>query len=368
MNKEYELTYYASGDLDERLFIDQMEQIGTPSKIQTSFYHQTPNRAVPDQMILQSPYRAATAEQTIPQTPISSTMDHVSWLQHTLLNRPDTPTPNLIRYFQVASPAMRDTIESRVRSLIGELSTIFHWNLTHHFAERVIAGGNIENARAQLAVKFYYKVLEHMLVTEEARLRQDNFSTLLSHDIFHTSLLACCLDVVVHCYQMEKLEFPAFVRLFKINPFDYTKIIENVVRNEPEVSYYPINNIHYYLYEDINYILQLPRGIVRHLVHTEEMIVEQLGWEEGSPIFNLLPTTQEELRTLYNHLISTSGGTGVKRDNIAVLASPVSKQKPEDIKSPNGKRPPFSHSLDVSQPILCYMNVLILIIHVWTKY
>ncbi len=31
INKEYELIYYESGDFDERLFIDQMDQIGIVS-------------------------------------------------------------------------------------------------------------------------------------------------------------------------------------------------------------------------------------------------------------------------------------------------------------------------------------------------
>ncbi len=41
VTKEYELMYYDSGDFDERLFIDQLEQIGTPSKVtfQTRNYY-----------------------------------------------------------------------------------------------------------------------------------------------------------------------------------------------------------------------------------------------------------------------------------------------------------------------------------------
>lgn len=39
MNIEYDYIYYESGDIDERLFLDQVEHIGTPSKIQSAYYH-----------------------------------------------------------------------------------------------------------------------------------------------------------------------------------------------------------------------------------------------------------------------------------------------------------------------------------------
>jgi hypothetical protein len=42
INKEYDIMYYDTGDFDERLFIDQRDQIGTPSKVPSqtrNYYH-----------------------------------------------------------------------------------------------------------------------------------------------------------------------------------------------------------------------------------------------------------------------------------------------------------------------------------------
>ena len=46
----------------------------------------------------------------------------------------------------------------------------------------------------ELGVRLYKKMLLSFLAAEERRLRQTDFTPLLSNDAFHTSLLGCCLE------------------------------------------------------------------------------------------------------------------------------------------------------------------------------
>lgn len=137
----------------------------------------------------------------------------------------------LERYFAIASSEMSARVKDRVSGMTGDTSPRdFDLRTPGKIEEKSMEGG-----RVTMGVKLYFKILEHMLTTEEARLNQNNFSTLLGHDVFHASLLACCLDIVACAYKMDGVQFPFFIRLFDLQPFDYLKIIENVIRNESEV-------------------------------------------------------------------------------------------------------------------------------------
>ncbi|PRP85784.1 hypothetical protein PROFUN_05976 [Planoprotostelium fungivorum] len=313
MNIEYDYIYYESGDIDERLFLDQVEHIGTPSKIQSAYYHRNN-----DQFSMGSPFRSSAPQESvqIPQTPVAAALDNVSWLHTTLSKTKVAPSAMLERYFAIASSEMSARVKDRVSGMTGKIE------------EKSMEGG-----RVTMGVKLYFKILEHMLTTEEARLNQNNFSTLLGHDVFHASLLACCLDIVACAYKMDGVQFPFFIRLFDLQPFDYLKIIENVIRNESE--------------GDTLTKEQIPKGITRHLVHTEEMIVEQLGWEEGSSLYILLPKTPSQLVSLQNYIFSSSSNVSLRRDSISTLTSPTAN-KSQSIETKTPATPgKMSHTLDL---------------------
>lgn len=51
-------------------------------------------------------------------------------------------------------------------------------------------------------VKLYYAVLEAMLIAEEGRTQQSNFTSLLSSNSFHKCLAGCAFELVVAAYKM----------------------------------------------------------------------------------------------------------------------------------------------------------------------
>eukprot|EP01117_Protostelium_nocturnum_P014894 TRINITY_DN5718_c0_g1_i4.p1 TRINITY_DN5718_c0_g1~~TRINITY_DN5718_c0_g1_i4.p1 ORF type:complete len:886 (+),score=280.19 TRINITY_DN5718_c0_g1_i4:164-2821(+) len=293
MNKEYELMYFSTGDVDERQYITQNEQIGTPSRNSSNLSVFTPNTR-PESF---TPFRDShNAHNGVPQTPVTQTMDMVQWLHLTVSNQSDTPNANLKRFFSVVGESVNNKIEERV----SQFSAL----LKHE--------DGMEVSRQTSGIKLYYKVLENLLVSEESRLKSDNFSSLLNHGSFHQSLLACCFEIVAFIYKLDRLQFPSIINRFGLLAFEYCKIIENVVRNIPD----------------------LPKGIVAHLVRTEEVILESLAWQENSPLYSLLPSDANQRESFHNHLLASSMGVSL-RTGISALASPM--------------RPPSAHS-EMSSP------------------
>ena len=98
---------------------------------------------------------------------------------------------------------------------------------------------NDSEGRKQIAVKLYYKILEEILRSEEARLKKDdnpvNFSALLTNEKFHKSLLACCVEIVASVHKVTELQFPSVPNALGLKTFDFLKIVETVVRHEPTV-------------------------------------------------------------------------------------------------------------------------------------
>ncbi|XP_013366166.1 PREDICTED: uncharacterized protein LOC102009028 [Chinchilla lanigera] len=84
-------------------------------------------------------------------------------------------------------------------------------DIGHIFKEKfakAVGQGCIEigSQRYKLGVRLYYRVMESMLKSEEERLSIQNFSKLLNDNVFHMSLLACALEVVMATYS-SKLNF-----------------------------------------------------------------------------------------------------------------------------------------------------------------
>ncbi|KAG7280216.1 hypothetical protein CRUP_037577 [Coryphaenoides rupestris] len=136
---------------------------------------------------------------------------------------------------------------------------------------------------------------------EEKRLSVQNFSKLLNDSTFHTSLLACALEVVMatygghgvktggyHTHQHHNsagggntttteptdtdLCFPWILDVFQLAAFDIYKVIESFIKAEPSLS----------------------KDIVKHLEVCEHLIMETLAWRTGSHLFVLLKQAQEE--------------------------------------------------------------------------
>uniref|UniRef100_A0A669BH09 RB transcriptional corepressor like 2 n=1 Tax=Oreochromis niloticus TaxID=8128 RepID=A0A669BH09_ORENI len=106
---------------------------------------------------------------------------------------------------------------------------------------------------------------------------------ILEQDIFHRSLLACCLEIVIFSYRPPG-DFPNVLGIFQLPAYHFYKVIEVLVRAEQGLF----------------------REVVKHLNQVEEQVLESLAWTGDSPLWESLrgakdhaPSCQEVMPPQY---------------------------------------------------------------------
>ncbi|XP_076024576.1 retinoblastoma-associated protein [Genypterus blacodes] len=271
INQQYEEHYLKSRDFDGRLFVDGDETILSP-KIEITQVEQTPKKNMPDEEAGLFP----------PQTPVRAAMNSIQQLRGDLTSSGDQPSTNLATYFKNCTVDPTEDVLKRVETL----SQTFCQRFGQAVGPCSIILGK---QRFTLGVRLYYKVMESMLKSEEKRLSRQNFSILLNGTTFHTSLLACALEVVMATYggscriagysrtggsdlTETDLCFPWVLDVFNLVAFDFYKVIESFIKAEPALS----------------------KDIIKHLESCEHLIMERIAWRTGSPLFELLKQANEE--------------------------------------------------------------------------
>ncbi|XP_071407369.1 retinoblastoma-associated protein isoform X3 [Pithys albifrons albifrons] len=262
--KQYEELYLKNKDIDARLFLNHDETL-QPDVIACSQLERTPLKNSPEEEI----------SLILPQTPVRAAMNNIQQLIMILNSAIDKPSDTLITYFNNCTVNPHDSILKRVENL--------HHIFRKKFAEAVGQGwAEIGSQRYKLGVRLYYRVMESMLKSEEERLSVQNFSTLLNDNIFHTSLLACAVEVVMATYGRNAsqsdgtsaetdLSFPWILNVFDLKAFDLYKVIESFIKAEPSLT----------------------REMIKHLERCENRIMESLAWQSGSPLFDLIRQSKE---------------------------------------------------------------------------
>ncbi|NWS95929.1 RB protein, partial [Mionectes macconnelli] len=259
--KQYDELYLKNKDIDARLFLNHDETL-QPDVVPCSQLERTPLK------------NSSEEEMTpiLPQTPVRAAMNNIQQLIMILNSAPDKPSETLITYFNHCTVNPHDSILKRVESL----DHIFK----KKFAEAVGQGwAEIGSQRYKLGVRLYYRVMESMLKSVSLALVA---YTLLNDNIFHTSLLACAVEVVMATYGRNAsqsdgtsaetgLSFPWILNVFDLKAFDFYKVIESFIRAEPSLT----------------------REMIKHLERCEHQIMESLAWQSGSPLFDLIKQSKE---------------------------------------------------------------------------
>ncbi|CAN9501735.1 unnamed protein product [Ophioblennius macclurei] len=266
----YEEHYLKSRDIDGRLFFDGDETI-FPPKVQISQVERTPKKNQSDEEGALVP----------PQTPIRAAMTSIQMLRGDLTSTGDQPSSNLATYFKQCTVDPTQGVRKRLEAL----GQVFSQRFGQAVGPRCVVYGR---ERFSLGVKKYYQVMEAMLKSEEKRLSVQNFSKLLNDSTFHTSLLACSLEVVMATYGVSSFKnggynhgggeaadrdvcFPWILNVFDLAAFDFYKVIESFIKADPSLS----------------------KNIIKHLETCENLIMERIAWRTGSPLFELLKQEHE---------------------------------------------------------------------------
>ncbi|KAI4814450.1 hypothetical protein KUCAC02_003646 [Chaenocephalus aceratus] len=256
INQQYEEHYLKSRDIDGRLFFDRDETV-VPPKVEISQVERTPKKNLPDEDGILIP----------PQTPIRAAMTSIQQLRGDLTSSGDQPSTNLATYFKNCTVDPTQGVLKRLETLGQVFSQRFGQAVGLHCVALGLQ-------RSKLGVRLYYKVMEAMLKSEEKRLSVQNFSKLLNDSTFHTSLLACALEVVMATYGESSFKtggynhggsgdpvetnvcFPWILDVVNLSAFDFYKVIESFIKAEPTLS----------------------KDIVKHLETSENLIMERIAW------------------------------------------------------------------------------------------
>nr|CAD7428543.1 unnamed protein product [Timema monikensis] len=199
-------------------------------------------------------------------TPVSTATQSVSRLHSMLLGRQSAPSDGLIAIFNSCTRNPRKKVEEHVK----EMGTLFCTQFTQQQPSNPPSMQiDFPRKRLQLGETLYYKLLENILLDERKKKPKDfDFSNLLEQDIFHQTLFACCLEIVIYSYNSQR-KFPWILEALNLEPYYFYKVIEIIVRVEDQLS----------------------RDMVKHLNLIEEQILEALAWRSDSPLWESIKSS-----------------------------------------------------------------------------
>ncbi|XP_075022301.1 retinoblastoma-like protein 1 isoform X1 [Calonectris borealis] len=305
LNKEYEEYVLTVGDFDERVFLgaDAEEEIGTPRKFPADVpVGKTAARAHVECHLQQhfekkrsfAPSTPLTGRRYLREkeaviTPVASATQSVSRLQNIVAGLKNAPSEQLITIFESCARSPMESIMTRVK----EIGETFCRSYTQSTDEQ--PGSHIDFAvnRLKLAEILYYKILETIMLQETRRLHGKDLTALLEQDVFHRSLMACCLEIVLFAYSSPRT-FPWIIEVLDLRPFYFYKVIEVLIRSEEGLS----------------------RDMVKHLNSIEEQILESLAWTRDSALWSALEASENKVPTCEEVIFpsnfeASNGGSGL---------------------------------------------------------
>uniref|UniRef100_U3J5D3 RB transcriptional corepressor like 1 n=1 Tax=Anas platyrhynchos platyrhynchos TaxID=8840 RepID=U3J5D3_ANAPP len=222
-------------------------------------------------------------------TPVASATQSVSRLQNIVAGLKNAPSEQLITIFESCARSPMESITNRVK----EIGETFCRSYTQSTDEQ--PGSHIDFAvnRLKLAEILYYKILETIMVQETRRLHGKDMTALLEQDVFHRSLMACCLEIVLFAYSSPRT-FPWIIEVLDLRPFYFYKVIEVLIRSEEGLS----------------------RDMVKHLNSIEEQILESLAWTRDSALWSALQASENRVPTCEEVIFpsnfeASNGGSGL---------------------------------------------------------
>lgn len=279
ISREYDQLLLSSGDSDERVFLSDNanDELGTPC---TDFEKSLDDRMQSVQKIikeskppapttpLSNRHFLANRENMGACTPVTNAIQSVSRLQSLLCDCKTEPSQALLDIFLQCESNPTDTLTERVK-LLGDkfLKSYQDSDDDERFPKqkRILDSG----------VMLYYKCLEKIMAREKKKWSDSEkgnlLSSSLSHELFHVSLFACCMEIVLFVYNSDRL-FPWICDLYAdfnnihFQPIHFYRVIELIVRDEDGLS----------------------RDIVKHLNTVEEQILDTKAWKSESVLWDMI--------------------------------------------------------------------------------
>ncbi|XP_041851966.1 retinoblastoma-like protein 2 isoform X2 [Melanotaenia boesemani] len=301
LSRLYEEHVLATGSLDERIFIGDgaNEDIGTPGPslgegTENQDTYRLHTSLIASGLKVSSPLTGSKYVQEIRlASPLSSAMKSVGRLHTLLSGTKQGPSPKLAETLRGCARDPSDVISRRLKNMFD----VFSQHHEDSGADSRGTGKDVAVRYFHLAEALYYRILESIIDREKMILGDADLSCILEQDVFHRSLLACCLEIVTFSYRPPG-DFPNVIAIFQLPAYHFYKVIEVLVRAEQGLF----------------------REVVKHLNQVEEQVLDNLAWTSDSPLWQSLreakdrvPSCQEVMPPQYleQNDDSSTGGAPV---------------------------------------------------------
>uniref|UniRef100_A0A1I7XF17 Retinoblastoma-associated protein n=1 Tax=Heterorhabditis bacteriophora TaxID=37862 RepID=A0A1I7XF17_HETBA len=280
LHSTYNYIMCKRGELDERMFIPEIiSNVFNPAYDSSAV--ELLRRGADDstfadaELLLRMSTQSyiISSDQLRPLTPLSSTLQNSSKLAFLIPTEWNLTGSDLERYCLEMRDNPLPTIALNA-DIMGE-------KFVERIAEERHARGadfdpnisNMADKHRDSIVSLFYILMEKIARAERDRLpnRDTDFANVFRKEEFLSSVFCCAIELVLFSYESERI-FPWSIQLYDLSPVAFHKIIEVVIRAEPELS----------------------REMVKHLNKTvfylqkEEQVLEELAWSHDSPVWAAL--------------------------------------------------------------------------------
>lgn len=207
--------------------------------------------------------RYLDSEYFCPISPLS-TLQSASKLQSLLVNGSLSPSESLKNILNSYGPNPMLIIK-KVLSDVGESFLAASCHETQNIGDENLP--DFARQKRDMSEMLYFRILEKILRTEQEKAAPNELTKVINHEVFHKALIGCCYELVLFSFNSTRT-FPWILQIVNLHAFHFYKIIELVIRPEPELT----------------------REMVKHLNHVEERILEELAFINDSPLWVALAT------------------------------------------------------------------------------
>ncbi|XP_075884813.1 retinoblastoma-like protein 2 isoform X2 [Nelusetta ayraudi] len=278
LGRVYEEHVLATGSLDERVFTGEgaSEDVGTPGpclceppESKDSATNRLHASLAASALKVSTPLTGRKYVQNgVSASPLSSAMKSVGRLHTLLSGTQQEPSAKLKEVLRTCARDPSDVISRRLQ----DMSLLFSQQFEGGEAENRGMGKEMAVKYFRLAEALYYRMLESVVQREKTILGGADLSCILEQDVFHRSLLVCCLEIVIFSYRPPG-DFPNLIAIFQLPAYHFYKVIEVLVRSEQGLF----------------------REVVKHLNQVEEQVLESLAWSSDSPLWESLQGAKEQV-------------------------------------------------------------------------